>query len=36
MDVEIRTITEDEFDQWTKAEGFAFGTHATDEWVAVN
>ena len=36
MDVEIRTIREEEFDRWVKAEGLAFGSHATDEWVAVN
>ena len=33
---EIRTIREEEFDQWVKAEGLGFGSHATDEWVAVN
>ena len=33
---EIRTITEDEFGQWVKAEGLGFGSHATDEWVAVS
>ena len=33
---EIRTIKEEEFDQWVKAEGLGFGSHATDEWVAVN
>ena len=36
MDVEIKTIREEEFDRWVKAEGLAFGSHATDEWVAVN
>ena len=36
MDVEIRTITEEEFDRWVKADGLAFGYHATDEQVAVN
>ena len=33
---EIRTITEEEFDRWVKADGLAFGYHATDEQVAVN
>ena len=36
MAVTIRTITEEEFDRWVKAEGLAFGYHATDEQVAVN
>ena len=33
---EIRTIREEEFNQWVKAEGLGFGSHATDEWVEVN
>ena len=36
MDVEIRTITEEEFGQWSKADGLGFGYHTTDEQVALS
>ena len=36
MDIEIRTITEEEFGQWSKADGLGFGYHTTDEQVALS
>ncbi len=36
MDFEIRTIREEEFEQWVKAGSLGFGSHATDEHVALN
>ena len=36
MNIEIRTITEEEFGQWSKADGLGFGYHTTDEQVALS
>ena len=36
MSVEIRTIREEEFAQWSEASALAFGMHATDEGVGVH
>ena len=36
MNIEIRTITEEEFAQWSKADGLGFGYHTTDEQVALS
>ena len=35
MSVTIRTITEDEFDSWSRAETFGFGHHASEEYLRV-
>ncbi len=35
MDILIRTIAEDEFEEWSRAEARGFGFHATDEYVEV-
>ena len=35
MDIQIRTIAEDEFDDWSRAEARGFSTHASDEYVEI-
>ena len=35
MDIQVRTITDDEFDEWSRAEARGFSTHATDEYVEI-
>ena len=35
MDIQIRTITEGEFDLWSRAEALGFADHATDEYVRI-
>ena len=35
MPTEVRTIHEDEFENWVRAEAYAFGHHAPDEMVQV-
>ena len=33
MDILIRTVTEDEFDDWSRAEARGFSTHANEEYI---
>ena len=35
MDIQIRTITDDGFEEWSRAEARGFSTHASDEYVDV-
>lgn len=35
MDIQIRTITDDEFDEWSRAEARGFSSHASDEYVEI-
>ncbi len=35
MSVEIRTVTDEEFENWSRAEARGFGAHASDEYVRI-
>ena len=35
MDIQVRTISEGEFDQWSRAEARGFSTHASDKYVKI-
>ena len=35
MDIQVRTITVDEFDDWSRAEARGFSSHASDEYVQI-
>ena len=35
MEIQVRTITDDEFDEWSRAEARGFSTHASDKYVEV-
>jgi len=35
MDIQVRTITDDEFEEWSRAEARGFSTHASDEYVEI-